>query len=197
MSLRSIFSIGLICVLTMGCGASKTFVEEQIQASEARTQSDIAGLRDKTDANASEVNRLRSLADQLSDKTDLAINAAKGFEDYVVLWTGVVNFDFDAADITATAEQILMEAGDMMTNHSESIIEIAGHTDMTGAPRYNLMLGEQRANSAKRFLIDKFGVSLYRLFVVSYGEANASSGGGEQASHSADRRVALTVWGRQ
>lgn len=62
--------------------------------------------------------------------------------------------------------------------------------------QYNLMLGEKRAGSAKRYLADKFGISLYRLFIVSYGEDKQVSMDSENQSASKNRRVTLTVWGK-
>ena len=32
------------------------------------------------------------------------------------------------------------------------------------------MLGEQRAAAAKGYLADKFGISLYRMFTISFGK---------------------------
>ena len=41
----------LTASLLVGCGASKSYVDQQISASESRTTADVAKLRDKTDAN--------------------------------------------------------------------------------------------------------------------------------------------------
>jgi peptidoglycan-associated lipoprotein len=74
-------------------------------------------------------------------------------------------------------------------------LEIVGHTDRTGASNYNFLLGEKRANSAKRYLADKFGISLYRMFVVSYGEEKPVAMPDEENASSKNRRVVLQVWG--
>lgn len=185
----------LLAVMVAGCGVNKQFVEEQINASESRTAAQVATLSDKTDANAAEVAKLRSLAGELSAKTDMAINQAKGFENYQIIWSGVINFDFDSWDVTATSEQILSEAGVKMEQHPESLIEVEGHTDGTGSSKYNLMLGEQRANAAKGFLAERFGISLYRMFVISYGKTKPASLPDERESASRNRRVTLKVWG--
>ena len=126
----------------------------------------------------------------------MAVNMAKGFEDYQTLWTGVINFAFDSYDINGEAEQILMECGDKMNEHPEAVVEIAGYTDATGTAKYNMMLGELRAESAKRFLTDRYGVSLYRMFTVSYGKTKPAVQSMEKQSAAKNRRVTLTVWGR-
>ncbi len=188
--------IGLM-VLTLalvGC-TSKDFVRQEIEQSEARMKTEIAGVRDATDTNATEITKLQSLSKQLSEKADLAIDKAKGFENYQVIWQGEINFDFDASEITGAAESILTEAGEKMEQTPGSIIEITGHTDRTGASKYNLMLGEQRGSAAKRFLADRFGLSLYRMFVISYGEQKPVALPDERDANTKNRRVSLTIWG--
>ncbi len=185
----------LLTLSIVGCGVNKDYVSQQIQDSESRTNAEIGTLRDKTDGNASEITKLRSLASQIDGKADLAINKAKGFENYQILWQGEVNFDFDSYAINGAAEQILMDAGDKMDQNPGSVIEIAGHTDKTGSASYNVLLGQQRASSAKRFLSEKFGVSLYRMFMISFGENKPVSMPGETESSSKNRRVSLTIWG--
>lgn len=191
------FTVALLALTLMfvGCGVNKDYVAQQIQDSETRTQAEIGTLSDKTDGNASEITKLRSLASELDSKADMAINKAKGFENYQVLWQGELNFDFDKGDINGAAEQILNEAGDKMEQNPGSVIEIVGHTDKTGSTNYNLMLGEQRAASSKRFLSERFGISLYRMFIISYGENKPVADSGEMSNSSKNRRVALTIWG--
>jgi peptidoglycan-associated lipoprotein len=186
--------LGALLLFT-GCGVNKDYVAQQISDSEARTGSQLKAVSDKTDTNASEITKLRSLSAQLSEKTDMAINEAKGFETYQVIWQGEINFGFDSYDVNANAEQVLIEAGEKMEQHPSSVVEVAGYTDRTGSSKYNLLLGEKRANSAKRFLADRFGISLYRMFVISYGEDKPLVMDNEQQESSKNRRVAIKIWG--
>ena len=185
----------LLLSLLSGCGVNKDYVAEQIADSEGRLDEKIGMVADKTDANTTEIAHLQSLSQQLSEKADMAINQAKGFEDYQVIWSGDIKFDFDSYEITPTGESTLMEAGQALESNQGSLVEIAGHTDRTGASKYNFMLGQQRAESTKRFLSEKFGVSLYRMFVISYGEDRPLVMPDEIKSASANRRVTLQIWG--
>ena len=187
--------LGLAVLMIGGCGVNKDYVAQQISDSEARLSGEISGVRDKTDGNAAEIGKLRSLSDELSKKTDMAINEAKGFENYEIIWSGEINFNFDDFAITEVAEATLNDCGDKMEQYPGSVLEVSGYSDRTGAAKYNLMLGEQRANSAKRFLADRFGISLYRMFVVSYGEAKPVAMPDENNAASKNRRVVLKVWG--
>lgn len=194
MRILMVFTL-LLTLSIVGCGVNKDYVAQQIQDSEARTNAEIGTLKDKTDGNAAEVAKLRDLANQIDSKADMAINNAKGFENYQIIWQGEINFDFDSYAITGAAEQILTEAGEKMEQNPGSVIEISGHTDRTGSSNYNLLLGQERAQSAKRFLSEKFGISLYRMFIISFGEEKPIAMPDETKSASKNRRAALTIWG--
>ncbi len=182
-----------VVALISGCGASKDYVDEQVRASEARTVAQLGDAEGKTSV---DLQKLQALQDALESKTDMALNQAKGFENYQVIWEGEVNFDFDSDEITSVAEQTLMDAGQKMESSSESLIELVGHTDNTGSSAYNLALGGRRAESVRRFLADRFGISLYRMFTLSYGEDKPVALPDESSASSKNRRVRLLVWGQ-
>ncbi|HUV30503.1 MAG TPA: OmpA family protein [Acidobacteriota bacterium] len=192
---KTILALAVLLLAVAGCGVNKDYVAGQITDSETKMATQMKALEDKTDFNAAELTKLRSLATELEQKTDMAVNEAKGFENYQIIWQGEINFDFDGYEIDDVAAQILQEAGNKMTGYPRSLIEITGHTDASGSGNYNLLLGEKRANSAKRYLADNYGISLYRMFVISYGESKPIAMPDEKYASSKNRRVALTVWG--
>jgi peptidoglycan-associated lipoprotein len=192
---KFVFVVLMAAMIAAGCGASKDYVDQQVSAAEARMDSKVSDVSKKADTNADEVAKLKSLAAELSEKTDMAINEAKGFENYQIIWSGVINFDFDSYVIDDVAAQTLMEAGEKMEAHPESIIEFVGHTDVTGTKNYNYLLGDKRASSAKRYLTERFGISLYRMFIVSYGEDKPVAMPDEKYANSKNRRVNMTIWG--
>lgn len=183
-----------ILALVAGC-ASKGYVEEQIRASETRTSAQLTDVSGKAGSLESEVAQLKALSKQLEEKTEMALNEAKGFENYQIIWQGEVNFDFDSYAIKPVAEQTLMEAGQKMEQVPGSLVELVGYTDKTGSNKYNLELGNKRAESVKRFLNDRFGVSLYRMFTLSYGKDKPVAMMDQPNSASKNRRVKVMVWG--
>jgi len=185
--------IGL--ALISGC-ASKGFVQTQIRESESRTSAQLTDVNGKTQGLQTDLEQLKALSQELSQKTDMAINQAKGFENYQIIWQGEINFDFDSYEVTPAAEQMLMEAGQKMEEHKESLVELVGYTDQTGSNKYNLVLGEKRAESVKRFFADRLGVSLYRMFTLSYGKEKPLVMPDQAQSSSKNRRVKVIVWGR-
>lgn len=80
-----------------------------------------------------------------------------------------IYFDFDKYDLKEDAIKTLKEIGDYLRKHSDVKILIEGHCDERGTREYNLVLGEQRALSARNFLIN-YGISPKRIYTVSYGE---------------------------
>ena len=186
---------GLATMFAAGCGVNKQYVADEIAASETRTGTELQTVKGQTDANAADVQRLQELSRQLGEKADLALNKASGFENYQVIWSGEINFAFDSYEIDGIAASILDEAGAKMEQVPHALLEIEGHTDRTGSSGYNLLLGEKRANSAKRYLADKFGVSLYRMFINSFGEEKPVALPDERNAASKNRRVRLSVWG--
>jgi peptidoglycan-associated lipoprotein len=190
-----VIGLSALMMLAAGCGVNKQFVADEIAASEARTAAEISTVKDATNTNQAEITRLTRLATELSEKTDLAIDKASGFENYQVIWSGEITFGFDSYEINDVAASILDEAGMKMEQVPGSLMELVGHTDRTGSATYNLLLGEKRANSAKRYLTDKFGVSLYRLFTNSYGKEKPVAAADDRNASSKNRRVQIQIWG--
>jgi outer membrane protein OmpA-like peptidoglycan-associated protein len=132
---------------------------------------------------------------ELSKKTDMALNQAKGFEDYQVIWEGTVNFGFDKYELDQLGMDNMEGLGQKMIDVPKSILEIAGHTDRTGSSSYNFQLGLKRAEAVKTFLVDKFGVGLYRMYTVSHGQSKPVALPDERNANSKNRRVVLKLWG--
>jgi peptidoglycan-associated lipoprotein len=182
-------------LMLASCGVNKEYVAQQISESEARTNTKITTVESTAQNNAEQLQKLQTLANELSKKTDMAINEAKGFENYQIIWSGEINFDFDSFEIDNMAAEILNEAGEKMEAYPGSVLEIVGHTDRTGSKNYNYLLGEKRASSAQRYLAERFGISIYRMFIMSYGKDKPIAMPDEKYAASKNRRVTLTIWG--
>ncbi|HQL23226.1 MAG TPA: hypothetical protein PKY95_02290, partial [candidate division Zixibacteria bacterium] len=100
--MTTVLVVGLL--LATGCGVNKEYVQQQIAESESRTGAQVGQLQAGVDANEQQIQQLQALGQQLSEKTDLALNKASGFENYQVLWDNIVNFDFDQYELTELAK---------------------------------------------------------------------------------------------
>ena len=98
-----------------------------------------------------------------------------------------VFFDFDRADIRGDQQSALRSNADQITSLPGSVT-VEGHTDERGSEEYNLALGERRARSVKRYLVD-LGVSSSKLRTVSYGEARPAVPGHNESAWRYNRRA--------
>jgi peptidoglycan-associated lipoprotein len=78
-------------------------------------------------------------------------------------------FDFDRYNIRTDAQPVLEGDARWLRNEQGKSLLIEGHCDERGTLAYNLVLGEKRAKSAKRYLED-LGIPGSRIQTTSYGE---------------------------
>jgi outer membrane protein OmpA-like peptidoglycan-associated protein len=83
-----------------------------------------------------------------------------------------INFDYNSADISAKSLPSVQALGRALTNPDlkGSTFIVAGYTDAAGGAAYNQDLSERRADSIKRYLIDKFSIAGPDLVTVGYGK---------------------------
>jgi len=83
-----------------------------------------------------------------------------------------IQFDLNSANITATSMPSVQALGNALTdvNLKGSTFVVAGHTDAIGGDAYNQELSERRADTIKRYLIEKFGIAGTDLVTVGYGK---------------------------
>jgi outer membrane protein OmpA-like peptidoglycan-associated protein len=100
-----------------------------------------------------------------------------------------INFDYNSADISAKSLPSVQALGRALTNNDlkGSVFVVAGHTDAAGSEGYNQDLSERRADSIKRYLVDKYGINGTDLVTVGYGESKLKDP--NQPLAEANRRV--------
>ena len=103
----------------------------------------------------------------------------------------VTYFEYDSDDLTEAGKTLIQEAAECMGGADGQII-LEGHTDERGTTRYNLALGERRAESVKRLLVGK-GIAPSRARGVSYGEERPAENASNEAAWSKNRRVEIRL----
>jgi outer membrane protein OmpA-like peptidoglycan-associated protein len=83
-----------------------------------------------------------------------------------------IQFDYASADISKGSTQAVQELGKALSDPSlkESTFVVAGHTDAIGGEAYNQDLSERRADTIKKYLVDKYGINGANLVTVGYGK---------------------------
>ncbi|MBP7184405.1 MAG: OmpA family protein [Saprospiraceae bacterium] len=80
-----------------------------------------------------------------------------------------IYYDFDDDKILPDAETDLAYLYDLLQKYPDMVIELSSHTDSRGNDEYNKKLSQRRADSAKKWLVNK-GIVDNRIKAVGYGE---------------------------
>lgn len=186
-------TICLVCLLGWGC-ATKSFVMKETQAVEEKTKANKARI-DQLDQKIADTDAKADEALSEARKALKKAEEAAGYVNYGVIGERNVNFDFDKYDLTKGAQDILDEIGASMQGKPALILEIEGHTDNVASDAYNLALGQRRAQSVKRYLADKFGIAIHRMFYISHGESKPIELNDSRTGRVANRRAVLRLLG--
>ena len=83
-----------------------------------------------------------------------------------------ITFDYNSADISAKSLPSVQALGRALTSPElkGSTFVVAGHTDAAGSEAYNQDLSERRADSIKRYLVEKYSIAATDLVTVGYGK---------------------------
>jgi peptidoglycan-associated lipoprotein len=103
-----------------------------------------------------------------------------------------INFEFDKYRITEEARPVLDGIARWMNDRADAELLVEGHCDERGTEEYNLALGEQRALSARRYLVS-LGVAPERVHTVSYGESRPVDPRHNEAAWARNRRAHFLV----
>lgn len=104
------------------------------------------------------------------------------------LTLGDIFFDFDQHTIRMDAQSTLSANAAWINSRPGKAVLIEGHCDERGTQAYNLVLGEKRARSVKRYLED-LGVPASRLKTTSYGELRPFCKQREESCYQQNRRA--------
>lgn len=110
--------------------------------------------------------------------------AASGLED--------VFFGFDSWQISNEGKQTLMLDAEWIKANPRQNVTIEGHCDERGTLAYNLVLGEKRAKSVQKYLVE-LGIDPNRLTVVSYGKERPFCKDREEGCYQQNRRGHIAV----
>lgn len=103
-----------------------------------------------------------------------------------------VYFDFDSSEIRADQVARVQVNADFTNSKADYQVRIEGNTDPRGTNEYNMALGERRALSAKKYMVN-LGVDETKLTTVSYGEERMLLHGHDELSWAQNRRADFVV----
>lgn len=106
----------------------------------------------------------------------------------------VINFAAGSSAIAASSRAILDQLASVALRCDRYSIEVAGHTDNTGAPELNMELSRARAEAVANYLAQQ-GVARARLTARGYGQDRPRANNATQAGQAANRRIEFDVTG--
>jgi outer membrane protein OmpA-like peptidoglycan-associated protein len=105
---------------------------------------------------------------------------------------GNITFATDSADLNANFFEVLNSVSLVVNEFNQTVIEVAGHTDSTGADTYNQQLSERRASAVAAYLGTR-SVLTDRIITVGMGEGRPVATNDTDTGRQQNRRVELTL----
>lgn len=102
----------------------------------------------------------------------------------------VIFFDYDAAILGPENMRALEQHASFLADNTDWRVRIEGHCDDRGSERYNLALGERRANAVRQMFLDK-GIADSRMDVISFGEERPAADGTSDDARAQNRRAVI------
>jgi len=110
----------------------------------------------------------------------------------VVTMSESIIFDLNSAALKPQSMQTVDQIATVMKNNPESDILVKGHTDSSGAEKYNQDLSERRANAVRNYLIAK-GVAPARITALGFGMTMPIAPNDTSAGREKNRRVEIEI----
>ena len=175
--------------------AAKKAAEASTAASQAATRADeasakateAAGRADAAGATAKDA--LAKATDTDQRLTKLWANRDKR----TLTDTVVVQFDFDKWMLDDGAQTRLLALVKQLQDQPQLSIELEGFTDTTGPVPYNIQLSQRRAETVRRFLVEK-GVELPRIHSIGLGDIRPVADNKTKQGRDQNRRVSIRLY---
>jgi OmpA-OmpF porin, OOP family len=134
----------------------------------------------KSDANARDLNDLRSVVANL--------------DDYKPAGSAVVPFGVNKDVLTKDSKDELDRLVADKSTMKRYFIAVEGFTDQTGSAAYNNQLSKRRAEAVTQYLVAKHDIPVYRIHMIGLGQEKPADEGRDKAARAKNRRVEVTFY---
>jgi OOP family OmpA-OmpF porin len=118
---------------------------------------------------------------------------AKGEPKKMVSITLHVEFDFDKDSVKPEYHSDIMEVANFLKKYPKTDVVLEGHTDSEGSDEYNMNLSKKRAESIKKYLVEKFGITASRISTRGFGESRPMATNNTKEGRQKNRRVVANI----
>ncbi len=105
-----------------------------------------------------------------------------------------VLFKFDKSDLNPAFSNRLDSFVTAIQSRTYSRLLVAGHTDNYGTDEYNIKLSRDRANTIRRYLLQKLKINEYLIDARGYGESQPRNTNTTAAGRQLNRRVEIIIY---
>jgi outer membrane protein OmpA-like peptidoglycan-associated protein len=95
-------------------------------------------------------------------------------------------------DMSGVSDEYIQKLKLVVDNDPSAKVEVTGHTDITGTEEYNMVLGLQRAEFVKSYLVNK-GISGEKIVTLSQGPKEPAATNSTREGRAANRRTEIKV----
>jgi len=172
-----------------GC-ATKDYVNQHV----ATVDQKVTTQQSRLDEHDAQLSKLDRTSREAMERAEAAGKLAEGkFLYSMVLSDDSVKFPVDSSELSPEAQARLLDfVQKLKTDNKNVYLEIQGHTDSTGPKPLNMKLGEERAETVRRFM-NQQGVPLNRISAISYGDEAPVAPNNTKAGRAQNRRVVVIV----
>jgi outer membrane protein OmpA-like peptidoglycan-associated protein len=165
--------------------ALETQTNEKIAAVSAKHESDMSQVNERISSTDLRVTQLsaavqqaqgtasraldQAKADANRSETNLAVVAPTAPLNYQLVDKADVMFAFNKSSLSNDTKSALDQLAQKAQSVPGAMVEIAGFTDKTGTPSYNLALSRRRAEAVQLYLA-KQNVSVGAIHIIGFGE---------------------------
>ncbi len=182
LALMVIISMGIVFSVS-GCGKKKIMSDEEMGAT----------VEEGTKAKAGEAGYEKIYEESMAAKEESLDTQAAMEKEHDVLEGRTsapllpIYFDFDKSNIKDDQRSRIERNAAYLKEHPAVKVRIEGNCDERGTDEYNMALGERRALSAKKYLVN-LGINADRIHTLSYGEEKPLLHGHDEYSWAQNRR---------
>jgi outer membrane protein OmpA-like peptidoglycan-associated protein len=115
-------------------------------------------------------------------------------DDYKPAAETTVNFAFGKDKLSPDAQAALDKLATDKGNMKRFVVAVEGFTDKVGSTEYNNALSQRRANNVVNYLVTKYDIPLYRIYMVGLGSQKPADEGKTREARSKNRRVEVKIY---
>jgi OmpA-OmpF porin, OOP family len=136
----------------------------------------------------------RNIGTKNTSELESLRHVVNNIDDYKPVAETTVNFAFGkdklSPDAQAALDKLAADKGAM----KRFVVAVEGFTDKTGSAEFNAALSQRRANAVVNYLVTKYDIPLYRIYMVGLGSQKPADEGRNREARSKNRRVEVKIY---